>query len=215
MTDVTAVDGCTILKHPLLQHNLTKLRDVRTPPVEFRRVMEQLSSLLAYEMTRDLEVSECGVETPLEKTTGLSVSDDIVIVSILRAGNGMLDGLLRMLPFSGVGHIGIYRDKFIGNTVEYYFRLPEKVKGKKILLTDPLIATGDTALAAIERLKEYEVGAIRFVSILASPQGVKKLKENHPDVEIYTLSLERELTDKGYILPGLGDAGDRLYGTVV
>ncbi len=215
MTDTAAEDGCKILKHPLLQHNLTKLRDVGTPPVEFRRVMEQLSSLLAYEMTRDLEVSECGVETPLEQTTGSNVSDDIVIVSILRAGNGMLDGLLKMLPFSRVGHIGIYRDKFIGNTVEYYFRLPDKVKGKKILLADPLIATGDTAVAAIERLKEYEVGAIRFVSILASPEGVKNLKEHHPDVEIYALSLERELTDKGYILPGLGDAGDRLYGTVV
>lgn len=215
MAEQAATSGCTVLNHPLLQHDLTKLRDVSTTPVEFRHVMEQLSSLLAYEMTRDLELSPCEVQTPLERTMGSSVSDDLVIVSILRAGNGMLEGLLKMLPFSRVGHIGIYRDKFIGNTVEYYFRLPDKVAGKKILLADPLIATGDTALAAIDRLKEYEVGHIRFVSILASPQGVAKLKEHHPDVEIYTLSMERELTEKGYILPGLGDAGDRLYGTAV
>ena len=205
--------GCRVLKHPLLQHNLTKLRDVSTPPVEFRRVMEQLSALLAYEITRDIAVSKCDVQTPLELTSGEMVTDDLVIVSILRAGNGMLEGLLRMLPFSRVGHIGIYRDKFIGNTVEYYFRLPDQVKGKNILLADPLIATGDTAIAAIDRLKDYEVGAIRFLSLLASPEGLLKLREHHPDVEIYSLSVERELTDKGYILPGLGDAGDRLYGT--
>ncbi len=215
MIDGESTKECVVLEHPLLQHNLTKLRDVETPPVEFRHVMEQLSALLAYEMTRDLELSHCEVETPLEQTRGALVSDDLVIVSILRAGNGMLDGLLKMLPFSRVGHIGIYRDKFIGNTVEYYFRLPEKVKGKKILLADPLIATGNTAVAAIDRLKEYAVGDIRFVSILASPEGVSNLRKHHPDVEIFTLSLERELTEKGYILPGLGDAGDRLYGTKV
>ena len=146
-------------------------------------------------------------------TVGQAVTDDLVIVSILRAGNGMLEGLLRMLPFSRVGHIGIYRDKFVGNTVEYYFRLPDEVKGKQILLADPLIATADTAVAAIDRLKEYEVGPIRFVTLLASPEGLRKLEEHHPDVEIFSLSIERGLTEKGYILPGLGDAGDRLYGT--
>ena len=213
MSETKKKGGCQVLKHPLLQHNLTKLRDVSTPPVEFRRVMEQLSALLAYEITRDIRVTDCPVETPLEATVGQAVTDDLVIVSILRAGNGMLEGLLRMLPFSRVGHIGIYRDKFVGNTVEYYFRLPDEVKGKQILLADPLIATADTAVAAIDRLKEYEVGPIRFVTLLASPEGLRKLEEHHPDVEIFSLSIERGLTEKGYILPGLGDAGDRLYGT--
>ena len=214
-TTSAAIEACRILNHPILQHNLTKLRNKDTSPVDFRRVMDQLSALLAYEITRDIGVSNESVQTPLEKTESPVVSDDIVIVSIMRAGNGMLEGLLRMLPFSRVGHIGIYRDKFIGNTVEYYFRLPDEVKGRKILLADPLIATGDTAVASIDRLKEYGVGSIRFVSLLASPQGLAHLYEHHPDVEVYTLSVERELTPDGYILPGLGDAGDRLYGTAV
>jgi uracil phosphoribosyltransferase len=210
-----AIEACRILNHPILQHNLTKLRNRDTAPVDFRRVMDQLSALLAYEITRDISVSNEPVTTPLEETHGAVVSDDLVIVSIMRAGNGMLDGLLRMLPFSRVGHIGIYRDKFIGNTVEYYFRLPDEVKGRKILLADPLIATGDTAVASIDRLKEYGVESIRFVSLLASPEGLAHLHDHHPDVEVYTLSVERELNAEGYILPGLGDAGDRLYGTAV
>ncbi|MBT6491248.1 MAG: uracil phosphoribosyltransferase, partial [Deltaproteobacteria bacterium] len=187
-----AIDACRILNHPILQHNLTKLRNRETKPVDFRRVMDQLSALLAYEITRDISVSQEPVTTPLEETKGAVVSDDLVIVSIMRAGNGMLDGLLRMLPFSRVGHIGIYRDKFIGNTVEYYFRLPDEVKGRKILLADPLIATGDTAVASIDRLKEYGVESIRFVSLLASPEGLAHLYDHHPDVEVYTLSVERE-----------------------
>lgn len=210
-----AVEACRVLNHPILQHNLTKLRNRETSPVDFRRVMDQLSALLAYEVTRDISVSSEPVTTPLEETHGAVVSDDLVIVSIMRAGNGMLDGLLRMLPFSRVGHIGIYRDKFIGNTVEYYFRLPDEVKGRKILLADPLVATGDTAVASIDRLKEYGVESIRFVSLLASPEGLAHLYDHHPDVEVYTLSVERELNEEGYILPGLGDAGDRLYGTDV
>jgi uracil phosphoribosyltransferase len=210
-----AIEACRVLNHPILQHNLTKLRNRDTAPVDFRRVMDQLSALLAYEITRDISVSNEPVTTPLEETHGAVVSDDLVIVSIMRAGNGMLDGLLRMLPFSRVGHIGIYRDKFIGNTVEYYFRLPDEVKGRKVLLADPLIATGDTAVASIDRLKEYGVESIRFVSLLASPEGLAHLHDHHPDVEVYTLSVERELNAEGYILPGLGDAGDRLYGTAV
>jgi len=210
-----AIEACRVLNHPILQHNLTKLRNRDTAPVDFRRVMDQLSALLAYEITGDISVSNEPVTTPLEETHGAVVSDDLVIVSIMRAGNGMLDGLLRMLPFSRVGHIGIYRDKFIGNTVEYYFRLPDEVKGRKILLADPLIATGDTAVASIDRLKEYGVESIRFVSLLASPEGLAHLHDHHPDVEVYTLSVERELNAEGYILPGLGDAGDRLYGTAV
>jgi len=215
MTEVNAREACRVLGHPILQHNLTKLRDEATSPVDFRRVMEQLSALMAYEITRDISVTSKDVQTPLAATTGSVVNDDIVIVSIMRAGNGMLDGLLRMLPFSRVGHIGIYRDKFVRNTVEYYFRLPDQVGGRNVLLTDPLIATGDTAVASIDRLKEYGVGRIRFVSLLASPEGLAKLYEHHPDVEVYTLSIEEGLSEAGYILPGLGDAGDRLYGTSV
>ena len=204
---------CKIIRHPVLSHNLTKLRDAETRPMEFRRVLEQLSSLMAYEVTRDLGTTATKISTPLEDTESLMVSDDLAIVTIMRAGNGMLDGLLHMLPFSRVGHIGIYRDKFTRQTVEYYFRLPEQIKGRTVLLADPLIATGDTAVAAIDRLKEYGVGTIRCVSVLAAPEGLVKLHESHPDLEVYTLSVERQLNEMGYILPGLGDAGDRLYGT--
>ena len=215
MSEEKARNGCHVLTHPILQHNLTKLRDESTQPVHFRRVLEQLSALMAYEITRDISVTEREVKTPVAETRGVVVDDDMVIVSIMRAGNGMLDGLLRMLPFSRVGHIGIYRDKFVNNTVEYYFRLPDEVRGRNILLADPLIATGDTAVASIDRLKEYGVGRIRFVSLLVSPQGLNKLYNHHPDVEVFTLSIEEGLTDTGYILPGIGDAGDRLYGTAV
>lgn len=202
-----------VIAHPLLQHKLTLLRDKNTQPWEFRSVMSELASLMAYEVTREIKVGEVEIETPLEKTSGLKVRSDLVLVSIMRAGNGMLEGLLRMLPFAAVGHIGIYRDKFINNTVEYYFRLPKDVKGKEILIADPLCATADTAVAALERLKQYGVGKIRFMCIVGSPQGLKRLSEAHPDIEIFTLSIDRELNEKGYILPGLGDAGDRLYGT--
>ena len=215
MSEDKAREACHVLTHPILQHNLTKLRDETTQPVHFRRVLEQLSALMAYEITRDISVTAKDVKTPVAETQGSVVDDDIVIVSIMRAGNGMLDGLLRMLPFSRVGHIGIYRDKFVNNTVEYYFRLPDHVRGRNILLADPLIATGDTAVASIDRLKEYGVGRIRFVSLLVSPQGLTKLYEHHPDVEVFTLSVEEGLTGAGYIVPGIGDAGDRLYGTSV
>ena len=207
-------DGCTVLEHPLLQHNLTKLRNKDTKPIEFRRVMELLSSLIAYETTREFELSARRVQTPLATANGHVVSEDVVIVAILRAGATMLDGLLRILPFSGVGHVGIYRDRLTDNTVEYYFRLPKNVEGKTILVADPFIGTGSTASATIERLKEYGVGSIRFLSLLASPEGLQKIHAAHPDVSVYTLSLESGLNnDSGYLLPGVGDAGDRLYGT--
>jgi uracil phosphoribosyltransferase len=140
------------------------------------------------------------------------VDERLIVASIMRAGNGMLDGVLQMLSFAQVGHIGIYRDKFIKSTVEYYFRLPSEVQGRPVLLLDPLLATGQTALAAINRLKQYEVGKISFLSVLAAPQGVETIRKEHPDVNIYCLSVEKGLDQKGYILPGLGDAGDRLYG---
>lgn len=203
-----------VIDHPVIQHKLTVLRNKETGPMAFRQIIEEVSQLLAYEATRDLKTHSIAVVTPLEKTKGLELSEHIVLVAIMRAGNGMLGGMLKILPFALAGHIGIYRDKFIASTVEYYLRLPkEDLKGKKVLLLDPLLATGDTACAAMDRLKEHGAESIRYVCILAAPQGVKKINEVHPDVEIFTLNLERTLDERGYLLPGVGDAGDRLYDT--
>jgi uracil phosphoribosyltransferase len=203
-----------LIRHPVIQHKISMLRDQNTTSHSFRNIMEEISQFLAYEATRDLKTTSTEIQTPLEKTLAETVTDGPVLVSILRAGLGMLDGMLKILPFSTVGLIGIYRDKFIHATVEYYLRLPKNVKGKGVLLLDPLLATGDTAVAAINRLKEFEVGHIRFLCVLACEQGIAKIHEAHPDVEIVTCSIERALNDKGYLLPGLGDAGDRLYDTV-
>jgi uracil phosphoribosyltransferase len=203
-----------LISHPVIQHKLSVLRDKNTGPMAFRQIIEEVSQLLAYEATRDLRTQKTPVETPLEKTECEMISEPVVLVAIMRAGNGMLSGMLKILPFATAGHIGIYRDKFIKSTVEYYLRLPKDLKGKKVLLLDPLLATGDTAIAAVDRLKEHEAGLIRYVCVLASPEGVAKLAAVHPDVEIIALSLERTLDERGYLLPGVGDAGDRLYDTV-
>jgi len=204
----------TVLEHPLLQDKLSTLRDKSTTSHSFRATLSEISTFLAYEATRELSVKLEPLETPLEKTKAPRVSDDVVIVSILRAGEGMVDGFLRALPFARVGHVGIYRDKVMNNTVEYYFRVPESFRGKKVFLLDPLLATGDTVLAALDRLKQYGVGPITFISVLSSKVGIKKINAAHPDVKIITLSVERELNGKGYLLPGLGDAGDRLFRTL-
>ncbi|NDD90632.1 uracil phosphoribosyltransferase [bacterium] len=203
-----------VIDHPVVKHKITMLRDEKTTPLSFRLITEEISQFLAYEATRDLSVKNQEITTPLEKTTCEVVGEELVLVSIMRAGLGMLSGMLRILPFATVGHIGIYRDKFIQATVEYYLRLPKNVKGKRILILDPLLASGDTACAAIARLKEYEVGPIRFVCFLASKEGIARVHQEHPDVEIYTCNIERAMNDKGYLLPGLGDAGDRLYDTL-
>lgn len=202
-----------VLEHPVLHHKLSTLRDKSVSSYVFRRTLSEASRFLAYETTRDLEVEDYEIETPLEKTAVRRIKDKLIVVPILRAGLGMLDGFLDALPFASVGHVGIYRDKVMNHTVEYYFKLPQEHKGNKVLLVDPLLATGDTALATIDRLKEYEVGNIRFVTLLSCETGIKKLNERHPDVEIYTASVERELNNSGYLLPGLGDAGDRLFNT--
>lgn len=202
------------ISHPVLEHKVTLLRDKKTPPREFRRLVQEISLIMAYESTRDLSQKTVEVMTPMEKNKGRLIKDEIIVVPILRAGLGMLDAFLEILPFASVGHIGIYRDKFIQNTVEYYFKLPPEMEKKKILVIDPMLASGDTAVAAINRLKEYEVGPIRFISLFAAPEGIKKLKKFHPDVDIYCSSIERKLNNKGYILPGVGDAGDRLFSTL-
>ena len=201
------------IEHPLIEHKLAFLRDKQTDSDEFRRIMIELTKFLAFEATKDLQLATDEIETPMGKATVKKIQDPPVIVSIMRAGNGMIDSMLTLLPFCSAGHIGIYRDKFINNTVEYYFKLPENVKGKEILLVDPLLATGDTAIASIDRLKQYEVGRIKLLTVLTCKAGVERLHHFHPDVDIYTLSSKEELNEKGYLIPGLGDAGDRLFRT--
>lgn len=203
-----------VIEHPLLQHRLNMMRDERTVPSEFRRHMFEASRLMAYEMWRDLKTKTVKISTPLEETKVKLIDQELCVISIMRAGNGMLDAFLDVLPFSSVGHIGIYRDKFVHSTIEYYFRLPKVVKNKPICLVDPLLATGATIIAAVERLKQYDVGPIRLACLIAAPEGIKQVHEVHPDLKIYTLSIDRKLNEKGYILPGVGDAGDRLYNTV-
>lgn len=201
----------TEVKHPILQHKLARLRCKNTDPIGFRGIMNELGKFLAYEYSKNMVMEEFEVETPLAKTTGLRPKKYPMCVSILRAGNGMLDGVLETLPYAPAGHIGIYRDKFIDNTVEYYFKLPSDHKGRDVLLIDPMLATGDTAIASIDRLKQYGVGKITMMSVLVSPGGVERLHHFHPDVDIICISKEEGLNDKGYLLPGIGDAGDRLY----
>jgi uracil phosphoribosyltransferase len=203
----------TVMEHPLIQHKLGYLRDKTTGPSDFRRITKELTKFLAYEATKDLKLSTKKIKTPMSDATISRVDNAPIIVSIMRAGNGMIDSMLESLPFCSAGHIGIYRDKFIKNTVEYYFKLPENVKGKDILLIDPLLATGDTVVASIDRLKQYEVGNIKLLTILTCKEGIERVQHFHPDVEIFTLGADETLNEKGYLIPGLGDAGDRLFGT--
>ena len=206
-------ENLEIISHPVVQHKLGLLRKVETTSPEFRLIVQQLSPLLAYEACRDwFTQEEQEVLTPMGETAKSKfITDWPVLVSIMRAGNGMLDPILSLFSFSAAGHIGIYRDKFIKNTVEYYFRLPDNVQDKKILLLDPLVATADTVIASIDRLKQYDVGEIRMLTLLISKLGVTKLKSFHPDVKIFAAGCKEELDSSGYLVPGLGDAGDRLY----
>lgn len=203
-----------VIQHPVLQHKLALLRDKNISSMIFRQIVEEMSQMLAYEATRDLKTKPETVVTPLEKTLAPKINEKLMVVAILRAGLGMLNGMAKILPFATIGHIGIYKDRFVNATVEYYLRLPKNVKGQSVLLLDPMLATGDTACAAIERLKEYGVGKIKLITLLAASPGIKKINTLFPDVEIYTVNIERELNQKGYILPGIGDAGDRLYDTI-
>ena len=203
-----------VIDHPLLQHKLGYLRDKRTNSVEFRDLVKEISVLLAYEAMRDWkEFNTLDIETPIAKATIKRIVKAPVIVSIMRAGNGMLDSVLSVIPFASAGFIGIYRDKFIHNTVEYYFKMPEDIKGRMAILCDPLVSTADTMIAAIDRLKSYEVKEIKILTILLSEFAKQRIHHFHPDVEIFTLNIEKEINDQGYLVPGLGDAGDRLYQT--
>ncbi len=203
-----------VLKHPLLKHKLGYLRDKNTSSAEFRELMKEISRILAYEAMRDWrDISSLALDTPIAKAEVERIKNPPVVISILRAGNGMLDAVLSMIPFASAGFIGIYRDKFIHSTVEYYFKMPADIKGRQAIIVDPLISTADTMIAAIDRLKSYEVQNIKVLSILISAIAVKRIQELHPDVELFTLNIEKEVNDLGYLVPGLGDAGDRLYQT--
>ncbi len=203
-----------IIKHPLIQHKLTIMRKKDTSTAKFRTLCHEISMLLAYEITRDLPLMQIDVETPLEKTKSpVLEGKKMVIVSILRAGNGFLDGMLSLLPSARIGHIGIYRDPKTLVAIEYYFKLPADVQDRDLIVVDPMLATGHSAIAAVHRLKEAQPRSIKFMCLLAAPEGVEAFHEQHPDVPIYTAALDRQLNEKGYILPGLGDAGDRLFGT--
>jgi len=203
----------SLVDHPIVRHSLTKLRDKNTDSATFRRELNEISRLIAYEATRDLKTEIIETETPLAKAKSERIKNWPVIVSIMRAGNGMLDGLLAMMPFAAAGHIGIYRDKFINNTVEYYFKMPTNIEGQHVFLADPLLATGDTAVACVDRLKQFGVKSISLLCILCSKSGLEKLEYFHPDVKVYAVSVEPEMNELGYLIPGLGDAGDRLYRT--
>jgi uracil phosphoribosyltransferase len=203
-----------VIKHPIIEHKLAHLRNKDATPHEFRQIFNELGSILAYEATRDLSLTKTPVETPMMKTSAFKIQEDVVVAAVLRAAEGMLPAFMQMLPFAHFGHIGIYRDKFMNQTVEYYFKLPKTVEGRRLMLLDPLLATGDTCLAALDRLKQYKVGPIKVITILSAQVGIDKVLNAHPDVEIFTLSIEKGLDERGYLLPGLGDAGDRLFGTV-
>lgn len=203
-----------VIDHPLLKHKLGYLRDKNTRSAEFRELVKEISRSLAYEVMRDWkDLTKVNIETPIAKTKVDRIENPPVVVSVMRAGNGMLDAVLSMIPFASAGFIGIYRDKFIHNTVEYYFKMPTDTKGRMAILCDPLVATADTMIAAIDRLKSYEIGSVKLISILISEFAVERIHHFHPDVQIYSLNVEKEINELGYLVPGLGDAGDRLYQT--
>ena len=203
-----------VLDHPLVQHKLTLMRRKDASTNSFRRLLNELSSLMAYEVTRDMPMQDIEIETPLETMTAKVIDGKkLVLVSILRAGNGILEGMLNVVPGARVGHIGLYRDPKTLTAVESYFKMPSEMQDRDIIVVDPMLATGNSAVAAVERLKELSPKSIKFVCLLAAPEGVATLQAAHPDVPIFTAAIDRELNDHGYILPGLGDAGDRIFGT--
>lgn len=208
-----AMKNLTIIDHPLIRRDLTILRDRRTKAQQFRLALQRMSFCLACEATRDLGLRRGVVHTPLEKTFGYVLARDIVIVPVLRAGLGLVEGFLEMLPEARVGHIGVYRNEKTLEPVEYYTRLPSVLGASQVFLLDPMLATGGSGSAAIGYLKSKGARQIRFISLVAAPSGVRRLERDHPDVPVFSCSLDRRLDARGYILPGLGDAGDRIFGT--
>ncbi len=203
-----------VLNHPLITHKLGILRDIHTGTKEFRELITEISTLLCYEATKDAKLEKTIIETPLEKMeTDKLNEDNYAIVPILRAGMGMLDGIINVIPNAKVGHIGLYRDEETFQPIEYYFKMPENVSQREVLIIDPMLATGGSASATISRLKEEGVKKIKLLCVVAAPEGINLIEKDHPDVQIYCATVDRTLNESAYILPGLGDAGDRVYGT--
>ena len=203
-----------LISHPMVQHKLTLMRQKDLSTMSFRRLLHEISMLMAYEVTRDMPVHLVEIETPLEKTLAPMIDGKkTVFVVIMRAGSGFLDGMLEVVPGARVGHVGLYRDPKTLVAVEYYFKMPQDMHERDAIVLDPMLATGNSAVAAVERLKETRPKSIRFVSLLAAPEGLANFHAHHPDVPVYTAAIDRQLNEHGYIVPGLGDAGDRIFGT--
>jgi len=206
--------GVHLVEHPLVQHKLTLMRRKEASTNSFRRLLQEISALMAYEVLRDMPMHDIEIETPLETMTSRVIDGKkLVFVSILRAGTGILDGMLTVVPAARVGHIGLYRDPKTLVAIEYYFKMPGDLDERDVVVVDPMLATGHSAVAAVERLKECSPRSIKFVCLLTCPEGIEALQDAHPDVPIYTAAIDRRLDEHGYIVPGLGDAGDRMFGT--
>ena len=202
------------IEHPLVQHKLTLLRKVETSAAVFRALLREISMLLAYEVTRDMPLTYVRINTPVASMQApVLAGKKLVVVSIMRAGNGILDGMLELIPSARVGHIGLYRDPQTHMAIEYYFKVPEDIAERDVLVVDPMLATGNSAVAALHRLKDTGAKTLKFVCLLAAPEGIAHVQEQHPDVPIYTAAIDERLDAHDYIIPGLGDAGDRLFGT--
>ncbi|MCF6322126.1 MAG: uracil phosphoribosyltransferase [Rhizobiaceae bacterium] len=204
----------TVIDHPLIQHKLTKMRDVNTSTAGFRRLLREISLLLCYEVTRNLELTTETIKTPMtEMSAPVLAGKKLVFASILRAGNGLLEGMLDLVPSARVAHVGLYRDHKTLEAIEYYFKAPQDISDRLVIVVDPMLATANSATAAIEKLKERGANNIRFLCLLAAPEGIEAFTKAQPEVPIYTAAIDSHLNEKGYIVPGLGDAGDRMYGT--
>ncbi|PBB35636.1 uracil phosphoribosyltransferase [Mesorhizobium sp. WSM3868] len=208
------MQGVTVVDHPLVQHKLTIMRKKETSTAGFRRLLREISLLLGYEVTRNLELTTTTIETPIEEMEAPTLEGKkLVFASVLRAGNGLLEGLLDLVPAARVAHIGLYRDHETLEAIEYFFKAPSDLADRLVIVVDPMLATANSAIAAIDKLKGRGATNIRFLCLLAAPEGIERFTQAHPDVPIFTASIDRQLNDKGYIMPGLGDAGDRMYGT--
>ena len=207
-------DHLTVVDHPLVQHKLTIMRDKETPTAVFRQLLREISQLLAYEVTREMPMTTKRIETPMTEMEAPTLSGrKLALVSILRAGNGLLDGVLELIPSARVGFVGLYRDEETLQPVQYYFKVPQQLGERLVIAVDPMLATGNSSVAAIDLLKEAGATNLRFLCLLAAPEGIARMKEAHPDVPIVTAAVDDRLNDIGYIVPGLGDAGDRMFGT--
>lgn len=203
-----------VISHPLVQHKLTLMRRKDASTSSFRRLLNELSMLMAYEVTRDMEISYVSIDTPMETMQAPTIDGKkLALISILRAGTGILDGMLQVVPGARVGHIGLYRNPDTLQAVEYFFKVPQNMPERDVIVVDPMLATGNSAVAAISRIKLTHPKSLKFLCLLTCPEGVAAMRSAHPDVHIYTASIDRQLNEDGYILPGLGDAGDRIFGT--